>query len=154
MNQDLYKTILSRSMALASRREICIRDMREKVRMWGAGEKETEKIITTLIDEKFIDELRYAKAFVNDKFRYNKWGRIKLSAGLKMKGIKPELIREALGSIDDEQYRNTLESLLKLHGRSIKAKNDYEFRAKLMRFGQSRGFETGLLSDILGEEWA
>lgn len=152
MNEALFKTILNKSMNNASRREMCAKDMREKTKHWGASEEESDKIIEILIKEKFIDELRYARAFVNDKSRYNKWGRIKITAALKMKGINSDLVKTAIDDIDEDFYRKTLEDLLKSHGKSIKARNDYEYKAKLMRFGLSRGFESWLINEITGNQ--
>lgn len=153
MNEALFKTILNRSMNLASRREMCAKDVRDKTRQWGASEEESDKIVDILYREKFIDELRYARAFVNDKSRYNKWGRIKIATALKMKGINQEVVKIAIDDIDEDFYKKTLEDLLKAHGKSIKARNDYEYRAKLIRFGLSRGFESWLINEITGDQF-
>jgi len=102
-----------------------------------------------LIKENFINEKRYAEAFVKDKFRYNKWGKVKIRAGLKMKKIPGEIINNALDSIDDGTYRKTIEELITVHRRSVKAKNQYDLKGKLLRYGLSKGFESDLLYDVL-----
>jgi regulatory protein len=146
---ELIKTALSKAMALCSKREYCTDDIRTKLQSWGIGEDDNGKIIMNLIKENFINEKRYAEAFVKDKFRYNKWGKVKIRAGLKMKKIPGEIINNALDSIDDGTYRKTIEELIIVHRRSVKAKNQYDLKGKLLRYGLSKGFESDLLYDVL-----
>ncbi len=148
---ELYKAALSRAMALCSQREYCCEDIRVKLATWGAGERDAEKIIADLIKENFINERRYAEAFVKDKFRYNKWGKIKIRSNLRIKKIPPEIINSALDSIDKDLYRKTIEDLLLIHRRSIRGKNQYDIKGKLLRYGLSKGFEGDLLYDILSD---
>ena len=145
----LYKAALSKAMALCSKREYCIDDIRSKLQSWGIGDSGARRIIENLVKENFINEKRYAEAFVKDRFRYNKWGKVKIRAGLKMKTIPGEIIKTALDSIDDETYRKTIEDLISVHRRSVKAKNQYDLKGKLLRYGLSKGFESDLLYDIL-----
>lgn len=147
--ETLYKVCLSKAMALCSRREYCPEDIRLKLQSWGMGENYTDRIIEILKKENFLNENRYAEAFVKDKFNYNKWGKIKIVANLKMKKIPAGIIRSSLDCIDDELYRKTLSDLILSHRRSIKAKNQYDLKGKLLRYGLSKGFESELLYDII-----
>ena len=146
---NLYQVALSKAMALCSKSEYCISDISTKLSSWGVGVQDAEKVVIALIKEKFIDENRYAGFFVRDKFRFNKWGRIKIAAHLRMKKIPHEIINKALDSIDNEQYITVLKGLLTEHRRHIKAKNQFDLKGKLLRYGQSKGFENGLLFDLL-----
>lgn len=148
-DSTLYKTALTKAMAICSRSEHCPDDIRSKLQLWGVGETDIVRIISELTRENFINEKRYAEAFVKDKFRYNKWGKVKIRAGLKMKKIPGEIIKTALDSIDDETYRKTIEDLISVHRRSVKAKNQYDLKGKLLRYGLSKGFESELLYNIL-----
>jgi regulatory protein len=147
----LYKIALTKVMALCSRREYCSEDIRVRLQSWGVEEKDSGKIIGTLIKENFLNESRYSEAFVKDKFRYNKWGKVKIAAHLKAKSIPGELIRSALNAIDDELYRNTLKELIASHRKSVKAKNQYDLKGKLLRYGLSKGFESSLMYDLLND---
>ena len=152
MNENsLYKTALSKAMALCSKREYCMDDIRNKLRSWGAGETDSEKIISTLVRENFLNETRYASAFVKDKFNYNKWGKVKIAAHLKAKQISPGIITSALNLIDNELYMRTMKEIITSHRRHVKAKNQYDLKGKLLRFGLSKGFESNLLYDILND---
>jgi regulatory protein len=144
-----FEAALSRAMALCSRMEYCRDDIRRKSRDWGLTDDECEKILKYLLKENFINEERYARAFTRDKFRYNKWGRLKIAAHLKSKNIDPETIRSALAEIDDDEYLGMLKNLIASHKKTIKAKNEYDLRGKLLRFGASRGFESNLLYEII-----
>ena len=147
--ENLYKASLSKAMALCSRREYCPEDIRLKLESWGVSEDDAGRVIGILIKENFLNENRYAEAFVKDKFNYNKWGKVKIAAHLKMKQIPTGIVRSALGSIDDELYRRTLGDLIVSHRRSVKSKNQYDLKGKLLRYGLSKGFESQLLYDII-----
>ena len=146
-----FKTVLNKAMAECSRREFCSEDIRNKLALWGVEINDAEKIIGVLISEKFIDESRYASAFVRDKFKYNKWGKVKIAAHLRAKKLPSDVIKSSLDSIEDEQYKKSLRELIESHRRSVKAKNQYDLKAKLLRYGLSKGFESNLLYDILND---
>lgn len=147
----LFKTALNKAMAMCSRREFCIEDIRNKLQLWGVGKNDTEKIIGILIKENFINESRYAIAFVKDKFNYNKWGKVKIAVHLRVKKLPPDIVSSALDSIDNELYTKVLKELIANHRRAVKAKNQYDLKAKLLRYGLSKGFESSLLYDILND---
>jgi regulatory protein len=147
--ETLYNVALSKAMALCSRREYCPEDIRLKLQSWGLGENDTLSVVEILEKENFLNENRYAEAFVKDKFKYNKWGKVKIAAHLKMKKLSPGIIKSAMGCIDDESYRKVLKDLIVSHRRTVKAKNQYDLKGKLLRYGLSKGFESELLYDII-----
>ena len=132
--------------AYCSASEHCRVDVLAKLYQWGASEDTWEDILKHLEREKYIDESRYAVAFVRDKFRFNQWGRIKITQALRMKQIAAVSISEALEEIEEDEYLSVLTSLLKKKLRSVKASNDYERNGKLIRFAVSHGYE---MDDIL-----
>lgn len=151
MSEELFKIALSKAMAQCSRRELCCEDIRNKLLSWGIGNNDAGRIIEILQNENFINESRYAAAFVRDKFKYNKWGKVKIIAHLKGKKIASDIIGEAIDSIDHDQYVNLLRGLIENHKKTVRSKNQYDLKAKLLRFGLSKGFESSLLYDILNE---
>lgn len=153
IDNSLYKTSLNKAMALCSSREYCCEDILTKLKNWGLGNAESERVLDILRREKFIDEERYSAAFTRDKFRYNKWGKIKIAASLRQRKIPENLIRTSLELIDNEEYAKTIKQLVEAQKRKVKAKSPYELRAKLMRYGLSKGFESSILYEILGEEF-
>jgi regulatory protein len=147
----LFKTALMKAMSQCSQRELCCSEIENRLEQWGLQESDSQKIIDILIKDNFINEERYSRAFVKDKFNHNKWGRIKIASHLRAKKIAPGIIGSALATIDNESYRSILKSIIDGHRRSVKAKNSYEMKAKLLRFGLSRGFESSLLYELLNE---
>jgi regulatory protein len=147
----LFETALKKAMALCAGREYCRSDIRQKLSTWNVDPSDSEKIISRLVIEKFIDEERYSSAFVRDKFRYNKWGKVKMASALKLKNIPAEIIGNAIGSINEDTYMTALRDMISSQRRRVKAKNQYDLKGKLMRFGLSRGFESHLLYDLLNE---
>ncbi len=126
---------------------ICLKSWRA----WGVSSNESQKIVATLTRENFINETRYANAFVRDKFKYNKWGKVKIAVHLKSKKIPTSIINPALDTIDDENYTGLIRDLIAGHKKHLKAKNSYELKAKLLRYGLSKGFENSILYDILND---
>jgi len=98
-----------------------------------------------LTQHKYIDDERFTRAFVNDKIKYNKWGRRKIEQALWAKRIPRETMNSVLDEIDDSEYLSVLRPLLAAKRRSIKAANAYEEKVKLMRFALSRGFTPDLI---------
>ena len=133
---------LHRTAALCSTGEQCIFDIREKLLRWGIASDDIKQIIEKLIQGKFIDEDRYCKSFVNDKLRFNKWGKIKIIYALRQKGISSQNIDNAISCIDEEKYLETLQEIILSKRKSIKNDTPENVKAKLFRFAASRGFET------------
>lgn len=116
------------------------------------SEELADSVLQHLQKEQFIDEKRYAHAFVRDKFRYNRWGRVRLQQELRMKGVPQLFIDEALEEISEDESYETLLSLLQKKLPSVKGKNGYEVKMKLMRFAMSRGFNADMARKIVEDE--
>lgn len=138
------QSALSKVMFICSRQEKCCSDIRKKLRDWNLSYDDQDEIIQTLIEEKFINEERYTNFYVRDKFRFNKWGRIKISHHLKQKQIPEQFISNALDQLNEKDYAESLNDILSHKIKSIKEDDPYQLRAKLYRFAQGRGFESQL----------
>lgn len=136
---------LSRVASYCSTAEHCRAEISEKLQRWGIAYETVIRILNQLEDEKYIDEERFCRAFVNDKYRFAKWGKMKIAQALYMKKIPKDLSWRCLNAIDEEEYLSILRDLLASKRKSINAADDYELNGKLMRFAMSRGFE---LKDI------
>ena len=148
--------VLYKLAARCSVSEQCLSDIETKLAKYDLTEEEKTRIVRHLVEEKYVDDRRYAEAFVRDKYRFNKWGRIKIAQGLRMKGIDKEPIDTAMEAIDEQEYIEILRDLIKSKRRSTKGKNDYEINGKLIRFATGRGFEFEAIRQCLGgemEEW-
>lgn len=142
MGQITEAEMLHRAAAYCSTAERCIQEVEKKIKAAGLSPEESERIIARLLEEKFIDEQRFARYFVNDKLRFNKWGRIKIGYELQRKNIPAPVRQEALEGIDDTEYTSILLSLLKAKKRSTKGKDERDIYIKLLRFAAGRGFES------------
>lgn len=131
--------------SLCARTEYCEYDMRKKMQKWDMPEGAEDEVIEQLVKEKFIDEERYAHAFVRSKFRFNRWGRVRITQELKLRRIAPQVIADALEEIPNDENLDTLKALIDSKRKSVKGKSDYEIRCKLIRFALSRGF---MMDDI------
>ena len=141
---------LGRLRELCSRSEYCTNDMAQKLYRWGIGADTASKIIESLQRDRFVDDARFARAFVRDKYRFSGWGRIKIRAALGAKRISSGDIDAALDEIDAEEYEATALKALKAKLRTLGDEPlDHEGRTKLLRFGASRGYEVNLLCRLI-----
>lgn len=135
--------------ALCAQAEHCEQEMRDKMKRWEIDEMAQNRIIQRLVEERYVDNERYARAFVKDKIRYNKWGRRKVQQALWMKRIDNDIQQRILDEIDDKEYLDVLRPLLKQKRKSIKAESDYALNQKLVRFALSRGFTFDIIRQCI-----
>ena len=143
--QEAYLTLA----ALCAQAEHCQYEMLEKMRRWEVPEDAQARIMAKLIKERYVDDERYAQAFVKDKIRYNKWGRRKVEQALWQKRVDEDIRKRVLDDVDDAEYLSVLRPLLKQKRKTIKAKNDYEFNQKLMRFAVGCGFTFDIIRQCM-----
>ena len=135
--------------AVCAHAEHCEQEMRDKMKRWGMDKDVQERVVARLVKERYIDNERYARAFVKDKIRYNKWGQRKVRQALWLKRIDEDIQQRVLDEIDEKEYLDILRPLLKQKRKSIKAESDYELNQKLARFALSRGFTFDLIRQCL-----
>lgn len=143
--QEAYLTLA----ALCARSEHCQWEMQEKMRRWELDDAALARVMARLVKERYVDDERYARAFVKDKVRYNKWGRRKVEQALWQKRIDDDIRERVLDEVDEEEYLNVLRPLLKQKRKSIKAENDYELNQKLVRFALGRGFTYDIIRQCI-----
>ena len=138
--------------ALCAQAEHCQWEMLEKMRRWEVPEEAQARVMQRLVKERYVDDERYAQAFVKDKIRYNKWGRRKVDQALWQKHIDEDIRKRVLDEVDDEEYLSVLRPLLKQKRKSTKANSDYELNQKLMRFAMGRGFTFDIIRQCIDVE--
>ena len=135
--------------AICAQAEHCQQEMRDKMRRWELDETVQNRIVQHLVKERYVDDERYARAFVKDKIRYNKWGRRKVQQALWQKRIDADIQQRVLDEIDEKEYLDVLRPLLKQKRKTIRAASDYERDQKLARFALGRGFTFDLIRQCL-----
>ena len=124
-------------------------EVRNKLYDYGLHETEVDEVLSDLIVQGFVNEERFAKTYVGGKFRIKKWGRIKILQGLKQHKISEYCINQGMKEIDDTSYEATLIGLLEKKSRSVKATNEFERNTKLARYAISRGYESGIVWEVI-----
>ena len=143
---EISKSTKTPEQALASlmrqcaRMERCSGDALRLMRGWQIEPNKAQEILQQLIKDRFIDDRRYAEAFVREKVSLSAWGEYKIKATLKRKGISEEIIREVLESSGNLHDTARLKERLDRKLRTVKYKNLYDLRTKLIRYGLSLGF--------------
>ena len=149
MKQKTEQEAYQQLATLCAQAEHCEWEMREKMNRWEIDEMVQNRILQHLIKERYVDDERYARAFVKDKVHYNKWGRRKVEQALWQKHISEDIRQQVLDEVDNEEYLEVLRPLLKQKRKTIKAQNDYELNQKLMRFALGRGFTFDIIRQCI-----
>ena len=132
---------LAALMRLCARAEKSQNDARRLMRGWGLAEREGEQVLARLVRDRFIDDGRYAEAFVRDKLRLSGWGEYKIRTALQRKRIDRALIDAALAEADRSGMDERLRRQLERKARTAKYTTQYELKTKLIRYGLSLGYD-------------
>jgi regulatory protein len=125
--------------------ERCTQEIKTKLSQFELSDEAVDTIVEYLKQEGFIDETRYIKAFINDKFHFQKWGRLKIKQQLLFKKLDECNIDFCLSQIDTESYNNQLTTLLKTKSKLLKGSSEHDTKAKLYRFALSKGYESTVI---------
>lgn len=140
--------VADRMRALCSRREYCRKDVLKKVMTALDGDvAKAEEVVGKLVEERYVDDRRYAAAFARDKASIAGWGAAKIRYMLAAKGVDREIIASALEEIDVNRADARLEKLMENKARSLK--DDPQRRIKLLRFGVGRGYAYEEVSSMI-----
>jgi len=148
VESEYFEKYLQKAQSYCSRAEKCESDVRIYLYKQGVDSDMVSKIIDSLVADRFVDNARYARAFVSDAFKFNKWGRVKIRQALLAKGISEKFISHPLAEIDDTEYMSLLENLLRAKLKSAHGDDEYKLKASVFRFAMSRGFEAELVEKV------
>ena len=116
--------VLDKMAKYCAYQERCVKDVRDKLKTYDIPEEEKTKILEYLLDNRFVDDERFAKSFVRGKINQSGWGLNKIRFHLIQKGIDKTIIDEALQAFDEEGYRQRLIEVLQSKAKTVKAAND------------------------------
>lgn len=143
------RTALVKAESWCAYQERAQQEVRDKLYEYGLHQNEVEELITELIVTNFLNEERFAMAYVSGKVNIKKWGRIKIKQGLKFKKVSDKLIQKALNSIDGEKYVANLLATAEKKIKVLTEKDPIKRKYKLITYLQTKGFEKDLIFDVL-----
>lgn len=144
--------VLDKVAKYCAYQERCVKEVADKLKTYDLPQRDRDEILQYLMDNRFVSDERFAKAFVRGKINQSGWGLNKIRFHLIQKGIDKALIDEALGDADEEAYRQRLIDILTVKAKTVKAENDYERKRKLAVFAIQRGFEPNLVWEVLNSK--
>ncbi len=150
----MNKDALLQAAHFCAYQERTIQDVKKKLHSWDVSPEDTEAIIQRLIEDGYLSDQRYAQSFARGKFRTRQWGRLKIEQEMRRKGLESEDRKTGLEEIDENQYLQSLKSLLSKKAASLKDTDPRVRKQKLVRFALGKGYESGLVWKILGEDWS
>lgn len=129
-------------MRLCARSEHSSGDALRLMKRWGVADDEARKVLSQLQNERFIDDARFAEAFVRDKLNLSGWGAYKIKMSLRAKGVSREIIEEVVAPmIEATDMKERLEDIMQRKLRTLKYSSPYDAKSKLIRFAASRGYD-------------
>lgn len=131
--------------------ERCQQEVRDKLYTYGLSGEEVEDILSYMIEEGFLNEERFARAFVGGKFRIKKWGRNKILQELKLRQISPNCIKSGMKEINAEEYWETLQGLVEKKWDNLSDRDDFIRVQKVFRYLMSRGYEADIIQEAIEE---
>lgn len=147
---------LNRAAALCSGSEHCEAEIVARLQIWEVSVEDIASIMSRLTSEGFVDDRRYARAFVHDRLLYSHWGRLKIAQALRIKGVDDKIVAEAITRLDDDlynDYRQALSDTVQSKMRTLKPASNWQGqqqnRAKIMRHAASRGFTPDEIFSVL-----
>jgi len=149
MSTITEEVALKRMAGYCAKSEHSRADVHEKLKRLGFEGNIIDRMLKKLETGGFIDDERFCRSFVHDKFRLSKWGRLKIAQALFLRRIPSEIAQRYLNDIDDAEYVNVLQKLIEGKSRSVHGQSDREKRVKLIRFATSRGFEMQYIMQCL-----
>ncbi len=159
MRREAVKTARAKSPeeALSSLMRQCAKaekssgDAMRLMSRWGLPSEQRVGVLQQLIAEKFIDDRRFAQAFVREKLNLSGWGERKIASSLKLKGISDGIISEVLSDLDRDSMEERLFAKIERKARSVKYKDKYDFKSKLIRYGISLGYDYSMVLDSVSK---
>jgi regulatory protein len=154
----LFRKQLSKEQALQKLKHYCgyqersHSEVKEKLYSLGVWKKDHDEIISTLIEENYLNEERFAIAFAGGRFRMKQWGRVKIKYELQQKKVSEYCIKKALKQISDEDYLSTLKKLADEKYSSLKGEQYLVRKKKTMDYLMQKGYEPGLIQKVLSKE--
>ena len=148
---DTFSLFKDKALQLCSRREYCRKDICDRIVSWGCTPDKADELVNFLVEHKFVDERRYTEAYVKDKLRFNKWGRVKIAYMLRMQNIDKDMITDVFSEIDEAEYCESLSNELRKKHKSGLRGNEFEIKGKLFRFATSRGFEPEIVNEAINQ---
>ena len=124
-------------------------EIRDKLYEWGLHKNDVEEVISELIVTNFLNEERFANAYVSGKFNIKKWGKIKIKQGLKLKRVPDKTIIKALNAIDYDTYLAVILAAAEKKLATIHENDKFKKRFKLVSYLLGKGFENDLILSVL-----
>ena len=137
---------LAKARSFCAYQERCRSEVIIRIRSFGLNREQAELVIEKLEEEDFLNDERFALTYAGSKFRILHWGKLKIRAGLRSKGVTDNFVTQALKTIDEEQYLQCLRDLIAAKLRTLTAIKDVRIvKQKVYSYLASKGFEENLI---------
>lgn len=149
------KNFLTREQALSKIKHFCAYqershyEVKQKLYSFGLAKSIVEEIISSLIEEDYLNEERFARAYAGGKFRMKHWGRNKIIYALKQKQVSAVNIKSGLKELEGEMYTQTLLKIANEKWQSLQGESTMMKRAKTQAYLLQKGYENNLIIEIL-----
>jgi regulatory protein len=151
MESARFKELLTKAMKYCAYQERCQKELRNKLYQWEAHTEEVDQVIARCIEEGFINEERFARAYAGGKFRTKSWGKEKIIRELQIRDISDYCIRKALEEIEDDAYALSLKSVLTKKMSILRGTKLFQAKRKAADHAIRKGYEPAMVWELLNE---
>jgi regulatory protein len=148
----MNKPFLQKAAGFCAYQERTQAEVRDRLYEWGIRGDEAEEMIVYLIENNYLNEERFAKAYAGGKFRMNQWGRVRIKHEMRYKGLSDYCIKIGLAEIDEDDYLETIKKMINRKANKDDFENPYLKKHKLARYIIGKGFEQELVWRLLEEK--
>ena len=149
MNEERIKKWKASAQRYTAYRERSPKEVADKLREWDASQAAIDRILKELIEDKFVDEFRFARAFCHDKFLINKWGKRRIEMEIRRHDLTYEAIQQGLDYINKEEYDATVLKLTQAKWNKLKDKDPYKKKQKTVAYLTQKGYESDLIWEAI-----
>ena len=126
--------------------ERCHSEVKEKMWLLQVKKSDQDELLTSLIDDDYLNEERFVTDFVNGKYKIKQWGRVKIKYELKQKRVNDHYIKKAFQQIEEEDYRKRLFALAEKRYNELKKEQWLVRRKKTIDYLLLKGYEHSLIN--------
>jgi regulatory protein len=151
----MFQRSVTKEQALQKAKHYCAyqershAEVKEKLYSFKLRKSDVEEILSSLIEEDYLNESRFATQYASGKFRMKHWGRIKIKISLTQKQVSAYNIKSALAQIDEAEYLKTIERLAEKKGKELKGETAFVKRHKIIQYLLQKGFENNVICRVL-----
>ncbi|HPF83560.1 MAG TPA: RecX family transcriptional regulator [Bacilli bacterium] len=150
-NMNDYYSIYSNLVKYLTKKVHSKKEYYKYIEKYNLNDLEKERLTKELEEIKLLDDNRFIKAYVSDKFYLSNEGPYKIKKELLEHNINEDLINEELSKISYEDILNKVDKLVNKKLKTLKG-SSYIIKQKIYQDMNTLGYDKSIVDECLNEE--